>query len=83
MNNAVKRFFTPTVVVTMIGWIILLVFFAAGLNAHVSSQDIHMTYEKKVERFVTRAEFVLMLDELSNIRAELQDINRYLRILNK
>ena len=83
MNNNIKNFFTPTVIVQIIGFIILAVFFIAGMNAHISSTDIHMTYEKNTERFVTRNEFILLLDELANIRSELQDINSFLRTINK
>lgn len=83
MNKGLQRFFTPTVIVQIIGWIILIVFFAAGMNSHIRSSDIHMSYPEKIKAFITRPEFELVekqrTKELESIRIMLQSINDFLR----
>jgi len=83
MNNGIKKFFTPTVIVTIIGWTILIIFFVAGMNSHIASENIHMSYSKQTQYFIPRPYFELfekqMKKELENIHEELKSINEFLR----
>ena len=79
MNGYIKKFFTPNIIITLVGWATIMIFLFAQMNAHTNDENIHMSYKAKIEKFVPRGEFILLLDELANIRLELQDINKYLR----
>ena len=83
ISNGLKKYFSPMVIIQIVAWMVLAVFFVSGMNNHVQDENVHMTYEKKVEAFVTRPEFDLnkdnFLEELKGIHSEIQSLNEYLR----
>ncbi len=52
-------------------------------NAHINNTNVHMTYEEKVERFLTRREFNLynanIKKQLDRIEDHLESIDLYLQ----
>jgi len=82
-KDGMKRFFTPGVVMQIIGWVALLIMSALAMTTHVGNDDIHMPYEKKVEKFILKesydADALEVKEDIKEIKEELKELNNYIR----
>lgn len=67
------------------GWVRLLIyiitsalaigFFKGSVDTHISNKEIHPTQSELMERFVSRREYEMHRDVMTNIQMELRRIN--------
>lgn len=79
MEAVIKKFFTPSIIVTIVGWVTVMIFLFASMDAHTKDVNVHMPYKDKIKQFVTREEFEQLKKQLDRIENELQSVNEYLR----
>lgn len=75
-----SEWITPSLIVQIIVWIFMLAFGIGIVNAHMTDENVHMPYEKKVEKFLTRQEFDLYN---ASVKAQLDRIEDKVEILIK
>ena len=78
-RKKIPLWLTPSLIVQAIVWIFLVAFYVSSISTHISSQDVHMSYQTKVREFVPRNEFEALKKQLDRIEEHTKSLEEYMR----